>query len=519
MLFNSYEFIFLFLPVTLLGFFLLARFGPRWAAFWLIAASLLFYGWWNPRYVGLLLASIAVNYLIGRGIARAVAGNDDGAAQRLLVLGVSVNLAALGYFKYSGFFVQNLESVTGLSISFAATVLPLGISFFTFTQIAFLVDVRRGFVKEYSPSHYMLFVTYFPHLIAGPIIHHKQMMPQFARLETYRPDAGKFALGVSAFAIGLGKKVLIADNLARFAAPVFAVAADKPVLLYEAWIGALAYTLQLYFDFSGYCDMAIGMSLLFGIKLPINFDSPYKARDISDFWRRWHISLYSWFNEYLFTPLAVARRDWGKAGVVAAIMVTFTLSGLWHGASWTFVAWGGIHGSYLSIHYWWRRQRVASLFSRHRLWAPASWTITFLCVVYAFVFFRSASFTTAIRMLDAMSNLRGARLLPEQIEPYLGSFAAALTHAGFEFRFGSVPLILQGPVWIVPLMAVVLIAPNTQEFLGAAHIALAPKIAVRRHEPRLRWHPAPYWALGLGLALALAILSLQDAGEFLYYQF
>jgi D-alanyl-lipoteichoic acid acyltransferase DltB (MBOAT superfamily) len=364
----------------------------------------------------------------------------------------------------------------------------------------------------------MLFVTYFPHLIAGPIIHHKEMMPQFARADAYRFDPGNFALGISAFTIGLAKKVLIADHLVQFAAPVFAVASRKAVLFYESWIGALAYTLQLYFDFSGYCDMAIGVSLLFGIKLPINFNSPYRARDISDFWRRWHITLYRWFNEYLFTPLAVAMRDFGKAGVIAAILLTFTLSGLWHGASWTFVAWGAVHGAYLCIHYLWRRTAVAAACARRRAWSAASWALTFVGVVAAFVFFRSATFDTALRMLQSMFDLRGALNLPEQIEPYLGPAAGALRQAGFEFRFGSVPLILQGPVWIVPLLLIVWFAPNTQELLGGGRIALTLKASLRPSRA-LAWRPSAAWTCAVGLLLALCVLSLQNAGEFLYYQF
>lgn len=477
-----------------------------------------FYGWWDVRYVPLLLASAAANYAFGLAIARSVACENDSRAARLLACGVIANLAALGYFKYAGFLVQNLDAITGMNIV-ARVALPLGISFFTFTQIAFLVDVRRGFASEYSPSLYLLFVTYFPHLIAGPIIHHKEMMPQFARAESERLKSENVALGLAAFAIGLAKKVLIADQVAQFVTPVFAVAAIKPVLCYEAWIGAIGYTLQLYFDFSGYSDMAIGLSLLFGIKLPINFDSPYQARDISDFWRRWHMTLYGWFNEYLFTPSAIALRGWGKLGVCAAILETFTLSGLWHGAAWTFVAWGAIHGGYLVTHYWWRRQGLAARCQQLRAWPVTAWAMTFLAVVLAFVFFRADSFATATRLLGAMLDPRGFLILPEQIHGHLGAFAAVLEHLGFKFEFGSVPTILTAPLWLVPLLLVVWLAPNTQEILGGDRVALLRQPPRRVIQGFGAWRPSPGWALMAGLLLAITLLSLQDPGEFLYYQF
>jgi D-alanyl-lipoteichoic acid acyltransferase DltB (MBOAT superfamily) len=291
MLFNSYPFVFLFLPIALAGFFALGRRSRALAIAWLALASLFFYGWWNPVYVGLLLASITFNYLV----ARCLHFLDTTAAaphrKSLLVLAVGANLGLLAYYKYTGFFLRNLNALAGTHLA-ADIVLPLGISFFTFTQIAFLVDTYRREVREFNFLHYGLFVTYFPHLIAGPILHHKEIMPQFRQLETYRPDYRNLAIGLSIFAIGLFKKVNLADGFAQDVTPAFKAASAGAALgLVDAWRGALAYTLQLYFDFSGYCDMAIGVSLLFGINLPLNFNSPYQATGIVDFWRRWHMTL------------------------------------------------------------------------------------------------------------------------------------------------------------------------------------------------------------------------------------
>src|SRR5947208_727657 len=345
MLFNSYPFIFCFLPSTLVGYFARVRLNHLAPVIWLALASLVFYSVSNWQFVLLLLASVAFNYVIGglliskrpRPASRAAA----------LTIGVAGDLLTLGYFKYAGFLAANLNAVfsTGFTVD---VLLPVGISFYTFTQIAFLVDAYRGNVARYALPHYALFVTYFPHLIAGPILHHRDMIPQFEREETKRPDAHLILCGVIIFAIGLFKKTCLADGIQPLVALAFGL---NPPTFDQVWIGVLAYTFQLYFDFSGYSDMAIGISLMFGIFLPLNFSSPYKATSIIDFWRRWHMTLSQFLRDYLYIPLGGNRR--GPALRYVNLMITMLLGGLWHGAAWTFVVWGALHGAYLCINHAW----------------------------------------------------------------------------------------------------------------------------------------------------------------------
>jgi alginate O-acetyltransferase complex protein AlgI len=337
MLFNSHEFISAFLPIVFAGFFLAARLSTRFATAWLCAASLAFYAWWSPIYVLLLLGSICVNYCIGREIGRRAAQERMLIARQLLFGGIAINVVVLGYFKYTGFFVQMLGSAVPPVVTI---ILPLGISFYTFTQIAYLVDAYRGKVAGYDPLHYALFVTYFPHLIAGPILHHNEMIPQFERPSTYRFSYENISAGMTIFFIGLFKKVILADGIAPPVGPIFdAAAAGVQLTFLEAWVGALCYSFQLYFDFSGYCDMAIGISRLFGIALPLNFHSPYKAENIIEFWRRWHMTLSRFLRDYLYIPLGGSRTTLRRRHV--NVMVTMLLGGLWHGAGWTFILWGG----------------------------------------------------------------------------------------------------------------------------------------------------------------------------------
>jgi len=334
MLFNSYPFIFLFLPIVLLGYFALGRQGKLAPVIWLALASLAFYAFSGWQFVPLLLASIAFNATVGYLlIARKMRAGLRLAA---LIVGVGGDLLVLGIFKYAGFFAANLNAL--FSTAFAVNILlPVGISFYSFTQIAFLVDAYRGNVARYALPHYALFVTYFPHLIAGPILHHKDMIPQFE--DAKRPDPHLILCGLIIFGIGLFKKTGLADGIQPLVALAFGQATPS---FDQAWIGALAYTFQLYFDFSGYSDMAIGMSLMFGIFLPLNFDSPYKATSIIEFWRRWHMTLSQFLRDYLYIPLGGNRR--GRVLRYLNLMITMLLGGLWHGAAWTFVAWGALHG-------------------------------------------------------------------------------------------------------------------------------------------------------------------------------
>lgn len=386
LLFNSYEFMFLFLPVTLVVYFGLAR--RRWtrgAVGWLAAASFFFYGWWDVRYVPLLLGSIVFNFLMGRGI--------EGAQRkkRWLVGGIVVNLLLLGYFKYTGFFLSTWNQVFGSGYAVPQIVLPLGISFFTFTQTAYLIDAYRGETRRYSFLTYCLFVTIFPHLIAGPIINHRDMIPQFSRLRNFCPDARNIARGLVLFSLGLFKKVVIADSLSPWVQAVFSETGAASFA--EAWAGALSYTFQLYFDFSGYSEMAIGLGLLLNLRFPQNFNSPYQANSIIDFWRRWHMTLGGWVRDYLYIPLGGNRRGEGKK--MRNLFVSMLIIGLWHGAGWTFVLWGGLHGVLLVINHQWRRLQLHLPLACCRV-------LTFLSVLVCWVFFRADTFTAGWQLCQAM---------------------------------------------------------------------------------------------------------------------
>jgi alginate O-acetyltransferase complex protein AlgI len=514
-LFNSQAFIFLFLPLTLLVFFSLGRYSAKLAAGWLAAASLFFYGWWSPAYVALLLASILGNFFAGTAIARAQAAGDGRRSFRLLTLAVIANLALLGYYKYANFFVANFNALSGAGLGFAEVVLPLGISFFTFTQIAFLVDAHQGKAREYNLVHYGLFVTYFPHLIAGPILHHGEMMPQFAKREIYRPQHDLIAAGLTLFVLGLAKKVLIADGVSPYVAPVFdAPGAGVTLTMLEAWSGALAYTFQLYFDFSGYSDMAVGLSLMFGVRLPVNFHSPYKAVNIIDFWRRWHMTLSRFLRDYLYVPLGGNRKSASRR--YTNLLITMLLGGLWHGAGWTFVLWGALHGVYLVINHAWLALRRRLGQDRHRStpWGRrAGCLLTFIAVVVGWVLFRAPDVETAVAILQAMAGFNGL-VLPESWLVRTGG--SALAALGIEF--GATPALPRTGVlhWIWILLLLVWLAPNTQQIMAAAK----PALGVLPDAPaRFPWRANAAWMLLTTALLLAVIVNLGRHSEFLYFQF
>ena len=355
MLFNSPEFIFVFLPITLIGFFVLARASAWLAVIWLCVASFAFYAYWKPANLPILAASIVFNYAVGSAIVRARAGVRIGLSRLFLTVGLVGDLGLLGYFKYTDFLIMTSNEVMGWNLALQHIDLPLGISFFTFTQIAYLVDCLRGEAREYNPVRYSLFVSYFPHLIAGPILHHKEMIPQFSELRIFRPNGYYLSAGIAMFSIGLFKKVWLADGIAPIADAGFAAAQAGAVSLSAAWAGVLAYTMQIYFDFSGYSDMAIGASFMLGVRLPANFYSPYKATSIIEFWRRWHMTLSRFLRDYLYFPLGGNRK--GRPRRYANLLITMALGGLWHGAGWTFLIWGVLHGLYLAINHAWRHQQ------------------------------------------------------------------------------------------------------------------------------------------------------------------
>ena len=519
MLFNSYGFIFLYLPAVLLGFFWLARISHAFAAGWLVLASLFFYGYWNPAYVGLLLGSISCNYAFGLWIAKAGVRHDDRRKKQLLVAALAVNLLMLGYYKYANFFVGSVNSAAGTSWSLGEIILPLGISFFTFTQIAFLVDTYQGKVKEYNFIHYLLFVTYFPHLIAGPVLHHREMMPQFALASTYRFNYENMAVGLTIFFIGLFKKVIVADGLAVYVGPVFAApAAGVQLSFIDAWGGALCYTLQLYFDFSGYSDMAIGLSRMFGVVLPLNFHSPYKSVNIIEFWRRWHMTLSRFLRDYLYIPLGGNRK--GKARRYLNLMVTMLLGGLWHGAGWTFVIWGGLHGLYLAINNGWQslRRKLGQdpVRSLSRPMHALSVLLTFLAVVAAWMVFRADNLATATALLKAMAGMNGF-VLPDAWLAKWGSAGQWLAAHGIAFG-ATGGLIMGGAInWIWISLLIVWLAPNTQQIMASFRPAL--DVPAGTPPARLRWLPSTRAALAVWLLGFVAIINLNRQSVFLYFQF
>ena len=512
MLFNSYGFLFVFLPLTFAGFFWIGRSSDRLAAWWLTLASLTFYGWWDWRFVPLLVGSIAFNYVAGMTIAR----NAGRPRKRWFVLAIAANLLLLAWFKYANLLLSSFDALAGTRYGPLDIVLPLGISFFTFTQIAYLADVYQQRAREARPVYYALFVSYFPHLIAGPILHHKEMMPQFAERRTYRLQPNSVLLGAAIFAIGLAKKVLIADNLAPYANAVFASPMHPSVFV--AWGGVLAYAFQIYFDFSGYSDMAIGLSRLFGIRLPLNFDSPYKSRNIIDFWRRWHMTLSRFLRDYLYFPLGGNRH--GPLRRYLNLMITMLLGGLWHGAGWNFAIWGGLHGLFLSINHLWRRW-FGDGEARTLLGRVASVALTFAAVNVAWVFFRAPDVATGRDILLGMFGAFGVGV-PDALALRFPGVRRLLESLGVQLFLGGGRQFMMTYSWILLAGAIAFLAPNTQQITARFRPALVTSSAAQigsRLRLRLRLRLNWQWAAGLGLLTAASLLSLSRPTEFLYFQF
>lgn len=488
MLFNSYQFLFVYFPIVFAGYFLIARWSHVRAAYWLAIASLFFYGWWSVKALPLLLASILANFYFSKKIS-----NNKGCEEKArtirqlwLIFAVTTNISLLAFFKYANFFVENvnlLAASLGGEVSVSVNILlPIGISFYTFTQIAFLVDCWQGKVNETRFGHYVLFVSYFPHLIAGPVLHHDDMMPQFRRSATYKLNYDAISVGLAILVIGLAKKLLIADTLSGPADTLFNSAAEGSApQLWAAWLGMLAYSFQIYFDFSGYSDMAIGISLCFGIKLPINFNSPYKARSIIEFWRCWHVTLSVFLRDYLYIPLGGNKN--GRLHRYVNLLVTMVLGGLWHGASWTFVLWGGVHGVLLMLNHAWR-----FLFGRFEIpfAGPISWLLTFVSVILAWVLFRAESIKVAMVIYGGLLGRNG-----------VDDFSADLRLL-FVIAVG---------------FAILLACKNTQQIFGYA----APEIGPDGLCQATHW----YWAISLlmGMALFLCMLRIGAPSPFLYFQF
>ena len=545
MLFNSTEFILFFLPCVLVLFFQIGRQGYyRLAIAWLLATSLFFYSWWNPANLIILVSSILFNYFVGTTLAHT--SMNAWAKRSLLTIGIIVNLGLIGYFKYANFLVESTNNLLQTNFYLNSIVLPLGISFFTFQQIAFLVDSYRGQVEHrYRFLDYCLFVTFFPHLIAGPLLHHKEIISQFTNRSIFQFSATNLTVGITIFAVGLFKKVIFADSVAIYATQVFDAAADGESLsLVEAWVGALAYTLQLYFDFSGYCDMAIGIGKMFGIQLPINFNSPYKSVNIIDFWRRWHITLSNYLRDYLYIPLGGNRH--GEIRRNFNLLITMLLGGFWHGAGWTFIIWGGLHGAYLIVNHQWRsfRQRVwgHDLSQTHWWGRGLGWFVTFIAVVIGWVIFRAENMETAIAVLAGMFSFNGISL-PEAWSGSLGF----LENLGVRFEdlmpnltievanIDDVEEIAPGTVIsrIAVLLAIAWWMPNTQEWIEQYGATLKQRQIVPKFInfpwlnaqtqqvlwKNLQWQPIQIWAIISAIFTAVALLNLAKVSEFLYFEF
>jgi len=487
MLFNSYVFILLFLPLTLIGWFLLnKRKQYHLANGFLVGMSLWFYEYFNPTYLWIICGSILVNYWISRILNWLEAGKQT----RKIVLGVGIiaNASCIFYFKYYDFFLSNVNAAFGASFELKNIVLPLGISFFTFQQVSYLVDSYRGETKEYSFLEYALFVSFFPQLVAGPIVLHKEMIPQFREEARRRFRHDNFGRGLFIFSLGLFKKVLIADTFGKAVTSGFIMISDLSSI--EALLVSVFYTLQLYFDFSGYCDMAIGIGHMFNIELPQNFHSPYKATSIVDFWDRWHMSLTKFLREYIYFPLGGSRK--GKVRTYVNIMIVYLISGIWHGANWTFVLWGVLHGALNCLN------RVF-----HKYWEKVGtvirWALTFMTVNLLLVLFRAESVGQAFMFIKKMGNFNDLRVRSWLTDSFdLGEFVLLERLLGIYYEF--IQRVQGFHMWCFLLGAfgIVLFGKNSSE------ISFKPTVAK---------------SVGTIILMIWSILSLSGVSVFLYFNF
>jgi D-alanyl-lipoteichoic acid acyltransferase DltB (MBOAT superfamily) len=496
MLFNSQEFLFVFLPVTLLGFYLLGPIARQWAILWLILMSLVFYGWWRPVNILIIGPSILINFALSSFLLRLSEKGDQPGLSRLVLLGgILFNILFLGFFKYADFVYGTINDVFGANFVLLHVILPLGISFITFQKIAFLIDVQAGRVKAFTFREYCTFVLFFPQLVAGPIVHYREMMPQFATA-TCRFDKENFAVGLTLLFFGLFKKGVLADNIAPLVTPIYehsAAVGHTPFLL--SWLAALGFTLQLYFDFSGYTDMAIGLAWMVGLRFPDNFDQPYRATSVIDYWQRWHMSLSRFLVTHVHAPMTLAvmrgrkarglavngpaqRTVGGFATMIAMpLAVTMVLVALWHGATWPFLVFGLLHAAFLIVNHVWRLAQAPALPR------PASIALTYLCVLVGAVLFRAATVSDAGAMLAGMAGLHGFNAL--------------------QFDYPTAIAVL----WLLALYAIVWFAPSTRQWMQGGSAG------------RLGWTLSPQWAFVMGGAATLGLLAAGGTGEFLYFRF
>ncbi|MDA8405200.1 MAG: MBOAT family protein [Desulfobacteraceae bacterium] len=478
MLFNSYVYIFLFLPASVAVYFLLNHYRRQNIAdVFLVFANFFFYAWWDWRYLPLLAGSVAFNFFVGNRLSPQSGRFNSSQRKTALIFGLTVNIGALVFFKYADFFIENLNLMTGLHIGLLKIAFPLAISFFTFVQIAYLVDRYRGGVEPERLVNYALFATFFPQLISGPIVRHEEMKPQYAGQAQRHLNWENIYAGLVIFSMGLFKKVFVADTFAVWATAGFNHAGSLNLI--EAWITSLSYTLQIYYDFSGYTDMAIGSALFFNIRLPRNFNSPYQAISIQDFWRRWHMTLSGWLRDYLFIPLGGSRG--GEFNTYRNLMITFVLCGLWHGAGWTFIFWGAMHGTAIVIHRIWSK-------AGYKMPGFPAWALTFLFINVGWVFFRAPDFHTAIRVLSGMMDI-GSLHSVAGLKTMLG--LAQISPGGDAGKIA---------VWLAGFSGLAFLAENSNRL-------------IENVQPSFRW------ALVTLILLLMGMPDFQQPSEFLYFNF
>lgn len=489
--FNSYQFIIVFLPATLALYFAIAGKNQPAARLFLLAVSFLFYAWWSIEFALLMLATVVANYWFAQRI-QGLSGRQATSAKTLLAVAIAANIGLLGYCKYRNFFLANLSAATGMEWPLAPIIVPLAISFNTLQQVAYLIESYRRRVEQPSLATYSLFVLFFPQLAAGPIVRHHELLPQLHDKRIFSFDQRSFAVGLSFFVLGLAKKLLIADPLSTVADPIFDGAlADAPTLS-QAWAGLLAFTFAFYFDFSGYCDMAIGIARMIGIQLPYSFDSPYRATSIIDFWRRWNITLATWLHDYLYVPLTGGRR--GKIRRSVSLLFAMLLGGLWYGAAWNFVLWGLLQGAYLIINHAWRaaQRRIRRRIPLIGVPTSVGWLLTFGAVVFAWVIFRSPTMAHAFAMFEGLAGLNG--LHSEKLTAVIGPG--------------------KGITLAVALM-IALLMPSTQRIIDAA---TARRSRTSSGLP-LRWQPTLFWSVALAAIFFLSLTRLSMVGEFVHFPF
>ncbi|HUB13737.1 MAG TPA: MBOAT family O-acyltransferase [Acetobacteraceae bacterium] len=544
MLFNSAEFLFGFAPIAVVGFYLLGRFSRVSAIRWLIAVSLVFYGWWRPLNVLIIGPSILINFALARVLLRLNQGEHSRrTSQAVLLLGILFNVMFLGVFKYTDFITGTVNDVFGTNFVLLHIILPLGISFITFQKIAFLIDVQAGRVTSFTFQDYCTFVLFFPQLIAGPIVHYREMMPQFNAVSC-RFDQENVAVGLTLLLFGLFKKVVLADKIAPLITPIYQHAASgAQVPFLTAWVAAIGFTLQIYFDFSGYTDMALGLARFFGIKLPPNFNSPLRAPSIIDFWLRWHITLTRFLTAYIYNPLVLARTRrrltkglpglGGRNTTVGAFVslllfptiLTMFISGLWHGAGYGFVVWGLLNGVYITINHAWRLTAARLWKNRRsydRFMKPVGHLVTFITVCATMIFFRATTITSAIDLVRGTLGLNGLGL-PQDLLVALGPLAGILHGIGVVGVSSSGQELIKAGKLICLLLFIALALPNTLQILDRHEPALGirpgpaklpiGKIAI------LKWNPSLPWAIAISAIAAVALVSIGGPSEFLYWQF